>query len=68
MRTVAVPTLCMVGDQDGSTPPDLVAELAQLIPNGQLATIAGAGHLPCVEQPDMVAAAILDFLAENRLG
>jgi 3-oxoadipate enol-lactonase len=67
-RAIAVPTLCMVGDQDGSTPPELVAELAQLIPNGQLATIAGAGHLPCVEQPDMVAAAILDFLAENRLG
>ncbi len=67
-RTFAVPTLCMVGDQDGSTPPDLVAELAQLIPNGQLVTIAGAGHLPCVEQPDMVAAAMLDFLAENRLG
>jgi len=68
VRTVAVPTLCMVGDQDGSTPPDLVAELAQLIPNGQLVTIAGGGHLPCVEQPDVVAAAILDFLAENRLG
>lgn len=67
-RAIAVPTLCMVGDQDGSTPPELVAELAQLIPDGQLATIAGAGHLPCVEQPDMVAAAILDFLAENRLG
>ena len=31
----AVPTLCMVGDQDGSTPPDLVAELAELIPGAR---------------------------------
>ena len=51
----------MVGDQDGSTPPELVAELAELVPNGQLVTIAGAGHLPCVEQPDAVAAAMLEL-------
>ena len=31
-RGLAVPTLCMVGDQDGSTPPELVAELAGLVP------------------------------------
>ena len=67
-RGLAVPTLCMVGDQDGSTPPELVAELADLVPNGRLITIEGAGHLPCVEQPDAVAAAISGFLAENRLG
>ena len=37
-RALAVPTLCMVGDLDGSTPPALVAELAGLVPDGQLAT------------------------------
>ena len=37
-------------------------------PSGRLITIEGAGHLPCVEQPDAVAAAMLGFLAENRLG
>ena len=45
-RALSVPTLCMVGDMDGSTPPDLVAELAGLVPDAQLVTIAGAGHLP----------------------
>lgn len=67
-RSIAVPTLCMVGDQDGSTPPELVAKLARLVPNSRLVTIEGAGHLPCVERPDAVAATMLGFFAENRLG
>ena len=64
---LAVPTLCMVGDQDGSTPPALVAELAGLIPGATLITIAGAGHLPCVERPAAVAEAMLGFFEETQL-
>ena len=67
-RALAVPTLCMVGDLDGSTPPALVAELAGLVPGARLVTIAGAGHLPCVEQPEAVAQAMLAFFEEARLG
>lgn len=67
-RGIAVPALCMVGDQDGSTPPEVVAELAGLIPRSHLVTIEGAGHLPCVEQPDATAAAMTSFLAETSLG
>lgn len=67
-RALAVPTLCLVGDADGSTPPDLVAELAGLVPGARLATIAGAGHLPCVERPAAVARAMLGFFEEARLG
>lgn len=66
-RALAVPTLCMVGDLDGSTPPALVAELAGLVPGARLVTITGAGHLPCVEQPEAVAAAMLDFFKETHL-
>jgi 3-oxoadipate enol-lactonase len=67
-RRLTLPFLCMVGDQDGSTPPELVAEMAALVPNARLVTIAGAGHLPCVEQPDAVAEAMLGFFLENGLG
>jgi 3-oxoadipate enol-lactonase len=67
-RGLAVPSLCMVGEMDGSTPPELVAELAGLVPGSRLVTIAGAGHLPCVERPEAVAAAMLGFFEENRLG
>ncbi|MFZ1428477.1 MAG: 3-oxoadipate enol-lactonase [Geminicoccaceae bacterium] len=66
-RALAVPTLCMVGELDGSTPPALVTELAGLVPSARLVTITGAGHLPCVEQPEDVAAAMLDFFKETRL-
>ena len=67
-RAIGVPTLCLVGDQDGSTPPDLVAELAALIPGSRCVTIAGAGHLPGVEQPAAVAAIMHSFLEETGLG
>ena len=67
-RAIEVPTLCLVGDQDGSTPPDLVAELAALIPGSRCVTIAGAGHLPGVEQPAAVAAIMHSFLEETGLG
>jgi 3-oxoadipate enol-lactonase len=67
-RALAVPTLCLVGETDGSTPPALVAELAELVPGAQLVTIAGAGHLPCVEQPEAVADAMQGFFRESRLG
>ena len=37
--SIAVPTLCIVGDQDGSTPPDLVEGLARSIPGARFEVI-----------------------------
>ena len=62
-RRIAVPTLCIVGDQDGSTPPDLVRSLAELIPGARFEVIRNAGHIPCVEQPDALVTLIRDFVA-----
>lgn len=62
-----LPTLCLVGEEDGATPPELVAGLARLVPGARLVTVPEAGHLPCVEQPDHVARAIRGFLEENGL-
>jgi 3-oxoadipate enol-lactonase len=63
-RTIRVPTLCVVGDQDGSTPVDLVRELAGLIPGAKFEIIAGAGHIPCVEQPAVLRGLIEAHLKE----
>lgn len=60
---IAVPTLCVVGDQDGATPPELVLSLAKLIPRARYEVIKDAGHIPCVEQPDMLTTIIEAFLA-----
>lgn len=63
-RAIKVPTLCIVGDQDGSTPPDLVRELASLIDGALLEIIEDAGHLPCIEQPEKTAELIRTFLRQ----
>lgn len=62
---IGVPTLCLVGDQDGSTPPALVRSMADLIPGAEFGVIADAGHIPCVEQPAALAARIRAFLTTN---
>ena len=57
-RRIAVPTLCVVGDEDGSTPVALVQEFASMIPAAKFEVISGAGHLPCIERPDALRALI----------
>jgi len=59
-----LPALVVAGDHDGSTPPDLVRELAELIPGAQYHLIRGAGHLPCVEKPDAFADCLTEFLRD----
>ena len=61
-----LPVLCVVGDADGSTPPELVLNTANLIPNADFKLIKGAGHIPCVEQPDVLSEAITGFLAAHH--
>ena len=65
-RALKVPTLLMVGDQDGSTPPDLVRSTADLIKGSLFRIVADAGHLPNIEQPDAVASLIRGFLRDAR--
>ena len=62
--TIRVPTLVLVGDEDRITPPTLSDELAALIADARLATIAGAGHLANLEQPDAFNQAVESFLTE----
>lgn len=59
---IAVPTLCVVGDQDGSTPPETVLALARSIPNARYEVIKDCGHIPPVEQPAMLTEILRAFL------
>lgn len=65
---IAVPAMCVVGDQDGSTPPELVRSLADLIPGARYEVIASAAHIPCVEQPEALTALLVDFIAKLPTG
>ena len=62
-KKIAVPAICIVGDQDGSTPPDLVLSTAKLIPGCRYEVIKDAGHIPCVEQPEVLTEIIGTFIA-----
>lgn len=64
---LTLPTLAVVGRDDGATPPDLVRETANLIKGSEFHIISKAGHLPCVEQPQVLAGLLRDFLATNKL-
>ncbi|RIH81202.1 3-oxoadipate enol-lactonase 2 [Calidithermus roseus] len=56
-------TLVLCGAEDRSTPPDLAGELARGL-GAPLKLIAGAAHLPCVEQPEATLQGIRAFLEE----
>jgi 3-oxoadipate enol-lactonase len=67
VQRISVPTLCLAGDHDGSTPPALVKSMADLIPGAEFRVIEGAGHIPCVEKPDELVLLMGEFL-ERRTG
>jgi len=60
---IALPVLCVAGEDDGSTPPEVVLNMANLIPGADFKLIKGAGHIPCVEQPHILADSIANFIA-----
>jgi pimeloyl-ACP methyl ester carboxylesterase len=62
-RRCQVPTLIICGEHDRLTPVKRHKFLAELIPHAGLEIIAGAGHLPGLEQPEAVNSALLDWLA-----
>lgn len=63
---IRVPTLILVGEEDRITPPQLSAELKQMIAGSILVRIAKAGHLANAEQPQAFNSAIESFLSEQR--
>lgn len=63
-RALALPVLLIGGDQDGSTPPDLVRSTAALIASSRFELIEGSGHIPCVERPEVFARLVSGFLRE----
>jgi 3-oxoadipate enol-lactonase len=65
---IGTPTLVVVGDEDGSTPVDMVRAAAAAIPGSRFEIIAGAGHIPSIEQPAILAGLMTDFFKEAGHG
>ncbi|SDR48404.1 3-oxoadipate enol-lactonase [Pseudovibrio sp. Tun.PSC04-5.I4] len=62
---IDVPVLCVVGEEDNSTPPELVEAMARLIPNARFEKVARSGHLPCIEQPEYLAHLVRQAIART---
>ncbi len=62
LHRVDAPALFVRGDSDGIVSANYLEGYAKLLPNARTLTISGAGHLPHLEQPQALAAAIDEFL------
>ena len=58
-----VPTLVIVGEEDGVTPPALARAMADAIPGASLVVIRSAGHIPTLERPVETTDALSAFLS-----
>jgi len=64
LSLITCPTLVIVGEEDGTTPPSEARVMAQGIPGARLSIIPGAGHLSNLEQSDRFNQAVSNFVTE----
>jgi len=62
LATITCPTLVVVGEEDGLTPPAEAEKIAAGVRGARLARIAGAGHLANLESPAAFTAALGEFV------
>ncbi len=63
IRKATVPTLFLAGDLDTVVPRRRMEFARDMMPQSALRVLPEAGHLPSIEQPEDVAAAIKSFMA-----
>ena len=66
LSEIACPTLILVGEQDGLTPPADAKLMAGKIKKARLEIIPGAGHLSNLENPEAFNSAVRKFLESLR--
>jgi 3-oxoadipate enol-lactonase len=65
VRAMSVPTLCLVGTDDGVTPPVLIKALADVLPDAEYVEVPSAGHSVYFEMPGRFNELVGDFLARH---
>ena len=51
LARIACPAICVAGEEDSITPPEVAADMAARIPGAEVEILAGAGHLSNLEAP-----------------
>lgn len=62
LRRCKAPTMILCGEHDTLTPVKRHTFMAELIPYAELRILPGAGHVPTLETPESVTAAMRDWL------
>jgi 3-oxoadipate enol-lactonase len=65
VQALSVPTLCLVGGEDGVTPPTLIKALADVLPDAEYVEVPNAGHSVYFEMPGRFNELVGDFLARH---
>jgi pimeloyl-ACP methyl ester carboxylesterase len=65
LRRVGQPVLVVRGDGDRIVPHDWAAEVARLLPDGRLAVLPDAGHMPNWSATEALVAVVRDFLLSS---
>jgi len=68
IAAITTPTLVVVGAEDQSTPVEMVRAGTATIPGVKFKIIADAGHIPSIEQPAQLAAAMRGHFREAGHG
>ena len=66
LHRIDVPTLLVWGDTDRLFPQEFAVAYQQAIAGAKLVTIPKCGHVPQIEQPDAVVAALQSFIGGQR--
>lgn len=65
LKSLDAPTLVIVGEDDAITTVGEMQQMAEQIPNAQFVKVPQAGHMAPMENPEVVNAAIREFLDAN---
>jgi len=65
LPSIDCPALVLCGREDQLCPVEIHAEMAAAIPRADLVVLAESGHLPTMERPEAVAAALQQLLRRH---
>src|SRR6185503_1613555 len=66
LHRIRIPSLVVWGAGDRIAPPDYGQKFAAAIPGARFEKLEAAGHFPHIEQPDALAARVLEFSGVRR--
>jgi pimeloyl-ACP methyl ester carboxylesterase len=65
LSELKIPVLLICGEKDKLTPPHIMKDVADAIPDSEFHIVPGAGHLTPLEKPSAVNKIIKDFLTRS---